>query len=378
MLADLGLAVTRHIPIETLAGLLSGVYSVHGGVIRDGAGRIIAHLATPEGLGSLTSFIPGVSTISGLIANGQLMSIGRDIGQIQQTVDSILSISMAGTALAGLGLVASVAGFAYMHKRFGDVEKKLDSITKSVKDVKRLLTVFQMATLKGAVDNMRHAEKSLDAETRRGMLLQAKRDFTNLSHQYEELWLRCSSAEEARLMEDAFTLSFTGSALCLSELQMAEVAANDFTNHLERWRKIARSQVCEHLLSDNPVRLLGDDCVETLPSRELVALMDFATGQKRGIDWLDQLRLNKLDLSSSFKRPSAGLTSKLDIWRRDVDKSAISMGRAFLHKDKVLDATREHMNYLHAKRLSGTQFTRSLHMAVKNAGETTACVSLTS
>jgi hypothetical protein len=192
MLADLGLAVTRHIPIETLAGLLSGVYSVHGGVIRDGAGRIIAHLATPEGLGSLTSFIPGVSTISGLIANAQLMSIGRDIGQIQQTVDSILSISMAGTALAGLGLVASVAGFAYMHKRFGDVEKKLDSIDKSVKDVKRLLTVFQMATLKGAVDNMRHAEKSLDAETRRGMLLQAKRDFTNLSHQYEELWLRCS------------------------------------------------------------------------------------------------------------------------------------------------------------------------------------------
>lgn len=377
MLADLGLAVTRQIPIETLTGLISGAYAVHGGVIRDGAGRIVAHLATPEGLGSLASFLPGLSTISELIANGQLVYIGRSVAQIKEAVGTVLSVSMAGTALAGLGVVTSVAGFAYMHKRFGDVEKRLDSIDKTVKDIKRLLTVFQMATLKGAVDNMRHAEKSPDAETRRSMLLQAKRDFTNLSHQYEELWLRSSSVEEARLMEDAFTLSFTGSALCLSELQMADVAATDFASHLERWRTIARSQVCERLLNDNPVRLLGEDCVETLPSRELLNLMDFATGEKRGIDWFDQLRLNKIGTFSCVKGSSVSLASKLDIWRRDVDKSAISMGRAFLQKDKVLDATREHMDYLQAKRLSSTQFNQRLQVAVKNAGETTACISLT-
>jgi hypothetical protein len=96
-----------------------------------------------------------------------------------------------------------------------------------------------------------------------------------------------------------------------------------------------------------------------------------------GDEWLDQPRLNKLELFSAGERSPASLTSKLDIWPRDVDKSAISLGRAFLPKVEVLDATREHMDYLHAKSLSSTQFAQSLQVAVKNAGATTAGVSLT-
>jgi len=38
MLADLGLSVARQIPVETLTGLVSGMYSLHGGVIRDAGG----------------------------------------------------------------------------------------------------------------------------------------------------------------------------------------------------------------------------------------------------------------------------------------------------------------------------------------------------
>jgi hypothetical protein len=54
-----------------------------------------------------------------LINAGQLYSIGRDVQQVQQTANTILQVSMAGTALAGLGVVTSVAGFAYLSQRNG-------------------------------------------------------------------------------------------------------------------------------------------------------------------------------------------------------------------------------------------------------------------
>ena len=51
LLPELGLTVARQIPVEMIGGLLSGGYSLHGGVIRNGAGQIVSHLATVGGSG---------------------------------------------------------------------------------------------------------------------------------------------------------------------------------------------------------------------------------------------------------------------------------------------------------------------------------------
>lgn len=75
MLPGLGLTVLRQIPVEYLGGILTGAYSLHGGVIRDGGGRILAHLISGGATDALLELIPGASTISSAIANGQLYYI---------------------------------------------------------------------------------------------------------------------------------------------------------------------------------------------------------------------------------------------------------------------------------------------------------------
>ena len=45
MLAELsGFTLSRTVPDHVLSGLLSGAFKIYGGVVRDDAGRMVAHL----------------------------------------------------------------------------------------------------------------------------------------------------------------------------------------------------------------------------------------------------------------------------------------------------------------------------------------------
>ena len=105
MLADLGLTVARQIPIETLTGLVSGMYTVHGGVIRDAGGRIVSHLVTSGGSAAMSSLVPGLGVLGQALQGAQLWKIGKDVAAVQQTVNTVLNVAMTGTVLSGLGLV---------------------------------------------------------------------------------------------------------------------------------------------------------------------------------------------------------------------------------------------------------------------------------
>lgn len=70
MLDSLGLVVSRVVPPEALSGLLSGTLSLHGGVVRDTAGRIVAHLAMPAATSAFNA-MPGMGLLSSLITNYQ-------------------------------------------------------------------------------------------------------------------------------------------------------------------------------------------------------------------------------------------------------------------------------------------------------------------
>ena len=65
MLTDLGLTVARNIPVETWAGIATGLYKLHGGVVRDLSGRIIAHLALPAS--TALSAVPGLGLLGSAI-----------------------------------------------------------------------------------------------------------------------------------------------------------------------------------------------------------------------------------------------------------------------------------------------------------------------
>ena len=138
MLSNIGLVVSRQIPADQIAGILLGTHKVYGGVVRDSLGRISSHLltsgATPAMLNSL---VPGLGALGSMVNAAQIFAVGRDVQQVQQTVNTVLQVATANAALAGLGLVTSVAGFAYLHQRLNKVDAKLTVLEKQVKEVKK-------------------------------------------------------------------------------------------------------------------------------------------------------------------------------------------------------------------------------------------------
>ena len=218
MLAELGLAVVREIPVQTLAGLVSGAYTLHGGVVRDAGGRIVAHLLTSGPADLIKATIPGLNVLSSLVGSGQLYSLSRDVEELRGVVESVMTVASAGAALSGIGLIANVAGTAFL-------SRKLDSVQTQLARIERLLNDQHLSVLRGAVDNLRHAEHAADMETRKAMLVSAKTDFSKSAHFYGSQFADSRSLQEVLALEDSFGLAVVGSALCLSELGMYGAAA---------------------------------------------------------------------------------------------------------------------------------------------------------
>jgi len=186
MLSELGLTVSRAIPIEYLAGLASGSLSLHGGVIRNAAGQIVAHLAMPASTGLLNA-IPGLGVIGAVVNGIQMQALATDVAAVKAATEQILNYSVATAALSGLGLVTSVTGFAFVASRLKRIDQRLNLIEKQTKAIKQFLQSSQHAQLMTAVDHLRHSQQAPDTETRRHLLLQSKQLFTTLAHHYKSL-----------------------------------------------------------------------------------------------------------------------------------------------------------------------------------------------
>ena len=349
MLTELGLTVSRQIPIEFLGGLLSGAYSLHGGVIRNGTGQIVAHLVSGGATSALTSLIPGVNVLSALGTNAQLYSLGRDVATIQSTLTDVLSIATTGAVLSGLGLVTSIVGFAFLHKRMVAMDKRLTVILDEVKDIKQTLSNQDLANLRSAVKLMQHAEHADTREVKHGKLLQANEAFTKLIYIYGQQWAGAKDVKQVPFLEDCYTLAFTGASLTNSELGMYEVASKEFEEHYQFWKTTAQRHVKSQLLAEDPQRLLKDTTAKILPIRQLIKIMDFAHDSKKGIDWIDELRTQP-SLASQFLLPHL----------RTVPIRSIEMATNLTSRNDVLQATAAHLGFLDSRRMSVSKFSKAI------------------
>ncbi len=377
MLSELGLTVAREIPGNVLVGLLNGTLTAHGGVVRNGLGQIVAHLAQPSGVASLASLIPGpamLTSVLGSVANaGQIYMLSRDVQVVQQTVNNVLSLSMATTALSGLGLVTSIAGFAYLSRRLGRIDAKLNALEKQVKEIRTLIQSQQKAQLLAAIDHLKQAESAPDERLRHDLLMQAKAGFTTLTHYYRELWAHAAEISQVEGIDEYFALAFTGAALAASELGMRDAASSDFTQHYEEWRELARRHCSRILLGDAPQRLLDPSLVSDLPTRELVATLDFAHGTNRGIDWIDDLRGETTSIVSKARSALPDRVQKL-ISSKD-EKAAIELSSRLRARDQVLNAEASHFGFLADKRISANRFAAVVNEALVENGNLPICVS---
>ena len=361
LLSELGLSVTRQIPVEMIGGLLSGSYSLHGGVIRNGAGQIVSHLATVGGFG-LTSLVPGLDTLSSAIANGQLMMLASDVETLQSSVSSVLNVATTGAALSGMGMVVSIAGFAYLNKRFTQIEKLLV-------DVKELIETRNLADLKAAMGYMKNAEEigSISQDNRRSLLLEAHKNFTTLAHLYGDLWAKVDEPKKIRALEGFYTLAFTGASIANSELDMHDVAARQFCEHLEQWKFTARTQVKKLVLGKDPMRLQSVS-TDLLTTAEIVNLLDFANDTTRGIDWLDEFRPKQ----SSSWMPQV---PKIPVpWEEKPDQQMIATAKLWEHRNGILESHGAHLAFLAGKKISVGDFSKALTSAANENHLDAICV----
>lgn len=347
MLTELGLTVSRQIPFEHLGGVLSGAYTLHGGVLRTAGGQIVAHLVSGGPASALTSLVPGLNTLSSLGANFQLYSLGRDVAAIQSTLTDVLNVATVGAVLSGLGLVTSIVGFAFLNRRMGAMDKRLTVLLDDVKDIKQTLIYQELANLRSAVKLMQHAEIAEDPDVRRGKLMQANEAFTKLIFFYGQQWTGTKDVKQLPFLEDCYTLAFTGASLTNSELGMHEVAAKEFSEHYQFWKTIAQENIKSELLGDNPARLLKDVSGAVLPVRQLIKLMDFAHGSDKGLAWVDELR----------KAPS--LANRLP-QLRGVPVKTIEMANSLAARNEVLEATAAHLEFLDSRRISVSKFSKAI------------------
>jgi hypothetical protein len=365
LLADIGLTVAREIPLHAVAGLVSGAYSLHGGVVRDVSGRIVAHLLTPGPIDLIKGLVPGLDVLSSLVGNRQIYLMAKDLSEVRLAISSVLSISAAGSVLSGLGLVATVAGFAFLNRRIGEVQRRVEKIG-------QVMAVQQLAVLKGATDNLRHAELTLDSETRRGLLLDAKRDFAQCSHFYGDQYANAVAIEEAAVMGDCYALSAVGTSTALSELGMYDVAAVDFEGQVERWTPLSRAHVLREFVGENRYRLIHEELVERLPAEELVQTLDFAYEDQKAWGWIDKLRKEKADQAKA-----AGFKGIPMPWPKSSDlpsDGAIGLAAALRAKHGALEAYAEHLRFLATKKISATAFALAAESARKESGEQAICL----
>lgn len=375
MLADLGLTVARQIPIETLTGLVSGMYSLHGGVVRDAGGRIVSHLVTSGGSAAMSSLVPGLGVLEKAFQGAQLWKIGKDVVAVQQTVNTVLTVAMTGTVLSGLGLVTSVAGFTYLRHRLNRLEENLAEMAKDVKRIKLSQEGLHKSELQTALDGARHADLASDESIRKGLLIDSKRELNKLTHHYKQEWARCQTVPEIQTVNELYTLAMLGYAMVCSELGLRDAAALDLRNNCQEWTTLARGHTKAVVLGTHPERFMGGDYVEQMPARVLVDLLDFAHDERRGIEWFDDLRLAASKHSTLLGNLASSAPDSLRKRLTKADpKGAIDLTRGLYSRASILDANVAHFEFLRDKRISASRFQQRLEDAKKDSESEAICV----
>lgn len=338
-------SVSRVIPKDTMLGLISGAYTLHGGVVRDMGGRIVSHLATP---GMSLGMVPGLGWVADAFQAYQLHELGLKVADVQKKLETVLSLTTATLTVSGLGLAVSLATLGIMSHKLGQVKAALDRIERSTKKTNDFLQAMNYGRLHAAFDGLSLSSAALQAQTRHDALVLARRDFAQLLHEYSYLWARVEPPEELAVLNDAYVLAMVGHSLALSELKIHDAALAEFARHRSQWRDHARGWCEGKILRDDAHRLLHHRYVSTLPIADLIRLVDFARGEAKGMALLDELRHGEAD-ASVFRLP-----------QRDSEAELMALARQMLAKDVLLESYEAHFAFLNDQQMSATEFNRNV------------------
>lgn len=314
-----GFTLARVIPDSVLTGVLSGSYKIFGGVVRNKSGQIVAHLVNagnPTNI--LSTLLSPVNTAFSGLNTYQLYRIGVD-------AQKLIGLAQTSMVISGLTLAVSSAGFLFLNNKINKIDKKLQEMAVDLKYIKSFLELQERSRLISALKVIRELGQIEDISTKTQMLINSRQTLGEIHEKYKSLLIEDKSVKELMPIEEYFTITAIGHALCSAELGMYDQAKNDLLESQLIWKKAAKSFVREKVIGKEPQRFLTKKYVSHIKSEEIAGWMDFAEDRELGIDRLDQLR---------------GMSPKIDInIRSSIGKEeaiAIEVARKLVQRDRVL------------------------------------------
>lgn len=324
-----GFTLTRTIPSEYLIGVATGAYKVCGGVIRDHSGQIVAHLVNAgSSVGSLNPIgaaLDGINTL-------QLYKIGKDVKAIEGATRQLITLAQGTMALSGLTLAVSSAGFVFLSKKLSQIDHKLNEIAKDVKAIKTFLQSQEKAALATALKTLSGLQPGLDDKTRIPLLINARQTLGEIHQRYRDQLLTVDRIENVFAIEEYYTVTALGHALCSAELDMRETAVSDLDEAYATWLVASRRISTQLALGKNPQRLLLSAYATSVRTEEIVDWMDFAHGEEKGIGWLDDLRAEMSPFRLPQIKPTSADAAGIDVLRKFSARNRVYEGYALQYR----------------------------------------------
>lgn len=323
-----GYTLARSIPDSVLAGVLSGSYKIFGGVVRNDAGQIIAHLVNASNpVDLLSTFLSPVNAAFSGMNTYQLYRIGANVHQL-------IGLAQASMVISGLTLAVSSAGFLFLNSKIDKVDKKLKEIAADLNYIKNFLKLQERSRLTSALKDIRKLAQIEDSSMKSQLLISSRQRLGEIHEKYKTLLLEDKSVKEMMPVEEYYTITAIGHALCSAELGMYDQATSDLLESQLTWRGAAKAFVGEKVFGKVPQRLLTKKYVSHIKSEEIASWMDFSEDSELGIDRLDQIR---------------DMTPKINInISNSIDKEeaiAIDVARKLVQRDRVLQGYVDQYKY---------------------------------
>lgn len=318
----LGFTLSRTLPDSTLLGVISGEYKVFGGVVRDNAGKIVAHLLDGAGpsasllaspiLGPLNLAATGVNTF-------QLHTIGANVSQL-------LLLTKGTMLLSGLTLGVCTAGFIFLNGKLKAIDEKLKVMSRDTKAIKTFLEHQEHARVVTALKNLRSVQQPTDSDTQRQLLISSRQTLGEIHEKYRSALISCDSIEEIHAIEEYYTITALGHALACAELGMFNQAKADLTEAYEIWSAETRRILNDLIIRDEPERFLEKKYAKQMKTVEIALLMDYALQESRGLDWIDEFRNKPPIISLLTKSIKKEEILEIELSRRIIGRNNVLQG----------------------------------------------------
>lgn len=251
----------------------------------------------------------------------QLHKIGKDTAEI-------LSLAKGTMLLSGLTLAVSAASFVFLYKKLVKIDERIKEIAKDVKKILTFLESKEKAAITTALKTLSGIVPSLDDKTRIPLLINARQILGEIHERYRAQLLDVSHVEEVLPIEEYYTVTSLGHAMCSAELDMPNNALSDLEDAYKTWLAASRRISTDLILRKDPERYLFAVYSKHVRTNEIIDLMNFAKEDNKGTEWVDELRNNLTALRIPQIKFSKQDAIEIEVFRKLCARNRIYSGYA--------------------------------------------------